>query len=263
MAKKQTEQTRQNDQTEQTDQTDLSGMMIALPEIRNVREDGSSPWRNRIVGYGFATPGELMANPLNWRIHPQFQQDALTGVLDDVGWIDNVTVNVETGFVVDGHARVLIADRNGETRVPIMYVRLTPEEEAKVLISKDSIGSLAATDAQKQTDLLDRVKTGNAGLTALLDRMRQDAVILMELQGNNFTPNPSTEVLAGKDGEKGITPEEKAVIFNDSNIKQIVLFYDTEAFNALMPKLARLRDAFGVSNNSDLFTKMVEDYETD
>src|SRR5690348_10145058 len=80
-------------------------------------------WRNRIVGHGEEDPEQLLANPNNWRIHPKSQQDALKGVLSEVGWVQDVIVNKRTGFVVDGHARVALAISAGE-RVPVVYVDL-------------------------------------------------------------------------------------------------------------------------------------------
>jgi hypothetical protein len=66
-------------------------------------------WRNRIVGNGEEVPDQLFANPHNWRIHPDAQQKALTGALDQVGWVQQVIVNRRSGFVVDGHLRVSLA----------------------------------------------------------------------------------------------------------------------------------------------------------
>ena len=37
----------------------------------------SGGWRNRIIGEEDIAPDQLLANPLNWRIHPKFQQDTL------------------------------------------------------------------------------------------------------------------------------------------------------------------------------------------
>src|SRR5690606_4570024 len=56
-------------------------------------------WQNRIVGSGEEAPDQLLANPANWRIHPQAQQDALAGVLSEVGWVQQVIVNQRTGVV--------------------------------------------------------------------------------------------------------------------------------------------------------------------
>jgi hypothetical protein len=65
-------------------------------------------WQSRIVGEGEESPDRLLANPRNWRIHPQSQQQALARLLDKVGWVQRVIVNQRTGHVVDGHLRVAI-----------------------------------------------------------------------------------------------------------------------------------------------------------
>ena len=132
-------------------------------------------WKNRIVGYGEEAPEEFLANPDNWRIHPRFQQDALAGVLDEVGWVQNVSVNRTTGHLVDGHLRVTIADRNGEKMVPVTYVELTLEEEAKILATLDPIAKLAVADGEKVEELLGSFTTDNEAIEALLERLRNDA----------------------------------------------------------------------------------------
>lgn len=38
-------------------------------------------FRSRIVGHGTMRAGDALANPENWRIHPQRQQDAVKGSL--------------------------------------------------------------------------------------------------------------------------------------------------------------------------------------
>ena len=85
-------------------------------------------WKNRIVGHGEVDSEQLLANPKNWRIHPKNQRDALVGVLSEIGWVQDVIVNKQTGFVVVGHARVALAIKAGE-RVPVVYVDLTEKEE--------------------------------------------------------------------------------------------------------------------------------------
>ena len=124
--------------------------------------------KSRIVGEGEETPDQLMANPLNWRTHPKAQVDALEGLLKQVGWVQRVIVNRRTGHVVDGHARVELALRRNEPRVPVVYVDLAEEEERLVLAALDPIGGLATTDADKLAELLADVSADDPGLQALL-----------------------------------------------------------------------------------------------
>lgn len=121
-------------------------------------------WQNRIIGQGEEAPDQLLANPRNWRVHPKAQQEALAAVLDRVGWVQNVIVNRRTGYVVDGHARVALAISRAELAVPVVYVDLSPEEEALVLASLDPLASMAVTDEDMLRSLLgDVVAEGALG----------------------------------------------------------------------------------------------------
>jgi DNA modification methylase len=128
----------------------------------------TAAWRNRITGSGEEAPDQLLANPANWRIHPKAQQDALAGALDQVGWVQQVLVNQRSGFVVDGHARVALALTRHEPSVPVLYVDLSPEEEALVLATLDPIGAMADQDTAKLEELLAGISVDDAGLQALL-----------------------------------------------------------------------------------------------
>jgi hypothetical protein len=131
-------------------------------------------WRNRIVGHGEEAPDQLLANPRNWRVHPKGQQDALAGVLEEVGWVQDVIVNRTTGHVVDGHARIAISISKGEPSVPVVYVELTPDEEAKVLATFDPLGAMAGADRAQLEDLLQEVRTDDAALRSALRDLADD-----------------------------------------------------------------------------------------
>jgi hypothetical protein len=132
---------------------------------------GRQAWRNRIVDSGLEAPERLAHNPLNWRTHPPHQKTALAGALDTVGWVQNVIVNRQTGYVVDGHARVALALARKEPSVPVLYVDLSPEEERLVLATLDPIGALAGRDDERLSALLADVAVDDAGLQALLDSL--------------------------------------------------------------------------------------------
>lgn len=128
-------------------------------------------WRNRIIGHGEEAPDQLLANPANWRIHPKAQQDALAGVLSQVGWVQDVIVNQQTGHVVDGHLRVSLAISRKEPSIPVVYVDLSPEEEALVLATLDPLAAMAAADKEKLDTLLREVSTGDAALQQMLSEL--------------------------------------------------------------------------------------------
>lgn len=127
--------------------------------------------RSRIVGHGEESPDQLLANPLNWRIHPKHQQDAMSGVLQEIGWVQSVIVNRTTGNLVDGHMRVSLALREELTSIPVVYVELSPDEEATVLATLDPLGAAAVTDKEKLAELLQDVSVRSKDLEIFLSRI--------------------------------------------------------------------------------------------
>ena len=125
-------------------------------------------WRNRITGHGEESPSALVANPANWRQHPRRQADALAGVLNEVGWVQDVIVNRTTGHLVDGHLRVALAVERKEPTIPVVYVDLNEAEEALILATLDPLSAMAETDAAKLRGLLDEVSTGEQAVQEML-----------------------------------------------------------------------------------------------
>lgn len=126
-------------------------------------------WENRIVGSDDVDPKALVANEANWRTHPEYQRAALRGVLDAVGWVDDVIVNRTTGRLVDGHLRVDLAIERGEKRIPVKYVDLSEDEEALVLATFDPIAAAAQADAGQLAALVARLETSDAAIMAIID----------------------------------------------------------------------------------------------
>jgi hypothetical protein len=143
-----------------------------------VSDGKSKPWRSRIIGHGEEAPDQLLANPKNWRIHPKPQQDALSGMLDDVGWVQSVIVNKQTGFVVDGHLRVAMAISHGDKTIPVTYVDLTEAEEAEVLATIDPLSAMAVADKEQLDSLLREAQSGDSAVQAMLAELAEKSGIM-------------------------------------------------------------------------------------
>lgn len=105
--------------------------------------NGPSRWINKIVGHGEVDPHDLKLNPRNWKRHPDRQRSALRQTIRDVGFLRSVTVNRQTGYVLDGEARVLDALAVGAELVPVEYVDISPAEEAEALATFDPLSALS------------------------------------------------------------------------------------------------------------------------
>ena len=128
-------------------------------------------WQNRIIDAGEVAPGELAANPKNWRVHPEAQAAALGDMLDTVGWVTGVIVNRRTGLIVDGHLRVSMALQRGEATIPVQYVDLAPAEEDIVLAAIDPISMLAGRNQQTLSELVNGLTLAPGPLESMLDRL--------------------------------------------------------------------------------------------
>jgi DNA modification methylase len=125
-------------------------------------------WRSRVVGHDEISPAELVANPLNWRLHPRGQQQAMAAVLTDIGWVDDVIVNRTTGHIVDGHLRVELALARHEPTVPVTYVELSEAEERTILATFDPIGAMAHGDKERLAQLIGELAPSDPAIEAVV-----------------------------------------------------------------------------------------------
>lgn len=174
--------------------TNLGNVWKCVYSRRMAKAPETVPWRSRIIGHGEEDPEQLVANPLNWRIHPRTQQEALEGLLDGVGWVGEVLVNQRTGFVVDGHLRISLALRRHEGKVPVTYCDLSEDEEMLVLAMLDPIAAAASTDHAKLDELLREVSVQDERVKVLLDHLRDG------VDAEGYTP-PSFDKLRKDLGE--------------------------------------------------------------
>ena len=140
----------------------------------DVAQSTPGQWASRIVGHDRVDPSTLVANPLNFRIHPNAQREALAAALTEVGFVRSVTVNRTTGNLVDGHERVWQALKTEQAEIDVEYVELTQEEEHKVLATLDHIGGMAVIDDQLLGLLLSDVEAQDADFQKMLDGMAED-----------------------------------------------------------------------------------------
>lgn len=129
-------------------------------------------WQNRIISYGTKAADQFTANPANPRLHPQYQRDVMKAVLDKLGWIAPVIENQRTGYLVDGHERVMQALARNEA-VPYVVVDLTPEEEATALATFDPITALATYDRAALDNLLREVATDSVAVDKMLAELAE------------------------------------------------------------------------------------------
>ena len=130
-------------------------------------------WNNRIVKYADVPPEQLLANPNNYRRHPKAQQQALSGIIEEIGYYDPVLCQIDTDLVIDGHLRVELALRTNQPTIPVKYVNLTDAEAALALATFDPVSAMATADASQLDALLREVSTSDAAVMQMLSELAE------------------------------------------------------------------------------------------
>ncbi len=164
-------------------------------------------WANRITGTTLVDPEHLLANPRNWRIHPEAQQDALRGSLEAIGWVQKVIINERTGHIVDGHLRVMLALRDEIAQIPALYVDLSEGEERAALASLDTFTTMARANAYLFEQLLETLNTGHADLQRFLDERAQALGIVLGADNTGEGKEPTSGDEYGEDDFDGFDYE--------------------------------------------------------
>lgn len=124
--------------------------------------------RDRIVELRRVPASELLRNPRNWRTHPKAQQEALRGVLEEIGYAGALLARVTDGgelALIDGHLR---ADTTPNQLVPVLILDVTEMEADKLLLTFDPLGAMAGQNKEALDSLMRDVQTGSEAVAAML-----------------------------------------------------------------------------------------------
>lgn len=136
--------------------------------------------RDRVKELRRVRARDLVANPSNWRTHPEGQRAALQGILSEVGYADALLAReLEDGslMLIDGHMR---AETTPDQEVPVLVLDVTEAEANKLLLSVDPIAALAETSTTALSELLHSVQTGSEGLAAMYESLAKDVGLVPE-----------------------------------------------------------------------------------
>jgi DNA modification methylase len=136
--------------------------------------------RDRIKELRRVKSSELIPNPKNWRTHPIAQQDALKGILAEVGFAGAVLAReLDDGslMLIDGHMR---AETTSNQEIPVLVLDVTEAESDKLLATFDPIAALAESDAAALDSLLRNVDTGSEALQKMLADLAEDAGLYLD-----------------------------------------------------------------------------------
>jgi hypothetical protein len=129
--------------------------------------------RDRIRELRRVRAADLRPNPRNWRLHPPQQQEALRGVLAEVGYADALLARElpdGTLMLIDGHLR---AETTPDSIVPVLVLDVDEAEADKILLTHDPLAGMAGASEERLRELLAEVQTESAAVRDLFDSLAQ------------------------------------------------------------------------------------------
>jgi hypothetical protein len=188
--------------------------------------------RDRIKELRRVPASQLQPNPLNWRTHPRRQQDALRGILAEVGYADALLARETSAgglMLIDGHLR---AETTPDALVPVLILDVDEAEAAKILATLDPLAAMAQADAGRLDRLLREVDTKNEALQELLARLADENGALAGDEDAKLQAMAADDITS--DGQQSRGETKYAVIINcDSEEQQLALLerFDQEGLS--------------------------------
>jgi hypothetical protein len=119
---------------------------------------------------------DLADAPWNHRTHPQAQQEALDGAIDELGFYGFPDVYEADGGVlmlIDGHLRKerLIAKYGADAEIEVNVTDFDEAEAKLANLTKDPLAAMAEENAAQLDALLRDAETGSDALQAMLSEL--------------------------------------------------------------------------------------------
>jgi hypothetical protein len=124
--------------------------------------------RNRIKELRQVRAADLRPNPKNWRTHPVEQQNALRGLLAEIGFADALLAReLPDGslMLIDGHLR---AETTPNEIVPVLVLDVNEQEADQLLATLDPLAGMVTTNKNALNELLEGVEFKNDAVNAML-----------------------------------------------------------------------------------------------
>jgi hypothetical protein len=202
--------------------------------------------KDRIVEFIRVPAKDLLANPENWRTHPQKQRAAFQSILREVGVADVLLAYRKQGklMLIDGHMRREELEALGNVKVPVLVLDVNDAEAQLLLATVDPLGDLATSDRKKHGKLLSEV------------RAEEDATIdLLNVSAAQHKAQGVSKRAQAVSGPAKLDPDT----VEPSKIRMVQLFLDGNNIKEFNKMIAHLKPVFGdaVTNVTEVIYEAV------
>lgn len=187
----------------------------------------------------------------NARTHSEEQVAQLAKSIEKFGFNNPILIQ-EDLTVIAGHGRLAAATKLGMTEVPtITLSHLSPSQMRAYVLADNKLALNAGWDADiLKSELLAIQEAGEIDLS-LIGFDESDLGYLITDVGD-------VEQLTSDGEERGKSISERKGDYDKSIIRQIILVYGMEEYNAVIDALADYADKFGLANNAEVVNHLLE-----
>lgn len=182
-----------------------------------------------------------------------FEYERLKMAIKTHGLVDPLVWNEFNGVLIGGHQRLnILKNEFGQTEVWCSIVNIPDELQEKALnIGLNKNGG--SFDNEKLKSILTDFKDFSDE-----DELKQ-AIGFSQMEFNYMVDwMPTTTTVENMK----VNPEDAKNIYEENTIKQIVLYFDLVEYGAVVKKLAEIRERFGFEDNTSVFLKLLEAFES-
>lgn len=207
---------------------------------------------------------ELKAYEHNPRKMGKEEFELLQSSLDEFGDLSGVIFNVKANNLIGGHQRtnhfkrsdseiIITEEFNPPTRTGTTaqgYIVLDGEKYSYREVSWDN-------DKEQRANILANKVSGTWDFDKLANAFGSELLLATGWNEREIGFATSSE----EDGIDTDTLSESMETYLSGNIKQIVLFFSSEEFEKIVPRLDKVMEMEGVSSHTEAFIKLLEKYE--
>lgn len=178
----------------------------------------------------------------NAKNHPAPQIYKIALSIKNFGWQQPIVVDKDNVIIV-GHGRWLGYEKyKDEMNLPEPRIEVAEDLTEEQVRAYRLADNLTASTEYNMDIVLEESKQLSLGLQEIIEFQQ------------------TGETKKGKEQEEQFIHEEGYLEYLNQGIRQIVLHYEQEAYNELLPKVEELLKRYKFDTNSELFKKLVEEH---
>jgi ParB-like chromosome segregation protein Spo0J len=192
---------------------------------------------------------KLIPYARNSRTHSDQQVAQVAASIREFGFTNPVLIDSEDGIIA-GHGRVMAARKLGLNEVPcIRLAHLTDTQKKAYIIADNKLALNSGWDEQMLGLELADLREADFDL---------DLVGFDSSSIEAFLNPPEHEVEIAEVTGAGKTMMESKESYDESIIRQIILIYPVEEYDAVIDAMGQYADQNGLSNNTEVVNHLLE-----